>query len=165
MWQLSWILSLLPQWFWTLVLVAGVVGVLASWLLRMVPFVKQYALIIQVASIISLVAGVYFEGMYSNEAKWQAKIKELEEKVRIAEEQSNNKNVEIQERVVEKVKVIREKAKTQIEYVDRVISQDKEVIKYIENCPVPKAIIDEHNKATIPPEAVREINKATESKK
>ena len=74
------------------------------------------------------------------------------------------KNVEIQEKVVEKTKVIREKGKDIIKYVDRwntkeVIKEGperirrEEVIKYIENCPVPKEIIDLHNQAT-------ELNKA-----
>ena len=77
----------------------------------------------------------------------------------------SEKKVEIQKVIVEKTKVIREKGKTQIQYVDRVVTQDKEVIKFIENCPIPRVIIEEHNKATIPPESVKELNKAAESKK
>jgi len=97
-------------------------------------------------------------GGYSTEVMWRDKVKDLEAKVKLAEEQSTEKNVEIQEKIVTKTTVIKEKGKTQIEYVDRVITQDKEVIKYIEQCPVPKAIIDAHN-------AAAEMNKAAEGKK
>jgi hypothetical protein len=71
----------------------------------------------------------------------------------------------VQTKIVEKTKVIKEKAKTQIEYVDRVVTKDKEVIKYIEQCPVPKIIVDEHNKAATPPDVIKELNKAAEGKK
>ena len=71
----------------------------------------------------------------------------MEEKVRVAEQRANDANTKVETKIVEKTKIIREKAKTQIQYVDRIVSQDKEVIKYVENCPVPKVIIDELNKA------------------
>lgn len=165
MWQLSWMLGLLPSWFWTAVLIIGLLGILASWVLRFIPFVSTYRLPLQVGSTIALLVGVYFYGFNANEEKWQAKIREME--VKIAEAQAaaaaTNRSVEV--KVVEKTKIIREKGKTQIEYVDRIITQDKEIIKYVEMCPVPKVIIDEHNKAAMPPEAVKELNKAAEGKK
>lgn len=154
MWQLSWMLGLLPNWFWTLVLICGVVGILASWVLKFIPFVSTYRLPIQVGSIIALLVGVYFQGFNANEEKWQARIKELEEKVRIAEEKSKETNVKIEEKIVYKDRVIREKAKTQIEYIDREIVKREEVIKFVEQCPIPQVIIEEHNKA-----ATREVKK------
>lgn len=158
MWQFQWMLSLVPDWVWSTLLVASIIGMLASWVLKRITFISQYRFPIQVASFIGLVASVWFLGVASANDVWQAKIKDLEDKVRLAEEQANTKNVEIQEKIVTKTKVIKEKGKTQIEYVDRVITQDKEVIKYIEQCPVPKAIIDAHN-------AAAEMNKAAEGKK
>jgi len=158
MWQFQWMLSLLPDWFWSTLLVCSVAGLLAAVVLKRVPFVSNYRFPIQAISIICLVGSVWFLGAASTTAAWKSKIEELEGKVRVAEEQAANKTVEVQEKIVTKTKVIREKAKTQIEYVDRVVTQDKEVIKYIEQCPVPKTIIDQHNLAT-------ELNKAAEGKK
>ena len=158
MWQFQWMLSLLPEWIWTTLLVASIVGLLAAWLLKRIPFVSQYQFPIQAVSVISLLVSIWFISANSTNAVWEAKIKDLEDKVKLAEEASNNKNVEIQEKIVTKTTVIKEKGKTQIEYVDRVITQDKEIIKYIEQCPVPKAIIDAHN-------AAAEMNKAAEGKK
>ena len=112
-----------------------------------------------------MLIGVFYQGFYSSEEKWQSKIKEMEQKIAEAQAAATAANRAIEVKVVEKTKVSREKGKTQIEYIDRVVTQDKEVIKYIEMCPVPKAIVEEHNKAAMPPEAVKEINKAAEGAK
>lgn len=158
MWQFQWMLSLLPDWVWTALLVGSVIGILSAWLLKRIPFVSQYRFPIQAVSVASLLVSIWFISANNTDAVWEAKIKDLEDKVKLAEEAANTKNVEIQEKIVTKTTVIKEKGKTQIEYVDRVITQDKEVVKYIEQCPVPKAIIDAHN-------AAAEMNKAAEGKK
>ena len=158
MWQFQWMLSLIPDWVWTTLLVGSVIGILSAWLLKRIPFVSQYRFPIQAVSVASLLVSIWFISANNTDAVWEAKIKDLEDKVKLAEEAANTKNVEIQEKIVTKTTVIKEKGKTQIEYVDRVITQDKEVVKYIEQCPVPKAIIDAHN-------AAAEMNKAAEGKK
>jgi hypothetical protein len=145
--QLIWMINLIPDVFWTLLLWAGVLSVIASYLLGKIPFVKQYKIPLRVGGVVAVLIGVYFYGVIANEEKWQAKIRELEEQVKVAEAKSSDTNTVIKTEVVEKVKVVKERAKTQIEYVDRVIEKDKEVIKYIENCPVPKSIIDQINEA------------------
>lgn len=158
MWQITWILSLLPDWVWPALLIIGVLALLAAWVLGFVPFVKNYRLPIQVGGIIATVVAVWFLGAASNEEKWQAKIKEMEEKVKLAEEQATNKNIEIQEKIVTKTKIVKEKGKDIVQYIDREIVKKEEIVKYIEQCPVPKEIIDLHNQAT-------ELNKAAEVKK
>ena len=156
--QIIWILSFIPDWFWTLVLIFGILGTLASWVLKFIPFISTYRLPIQVASIIALVVGVYFQGVIANEAKWQDKVAELQQKVAEAEVKSKETNIVVQEKIVTKTKVIKEKGKDIIQYIDREVVKKEEIIKYIEQCPVPKEIIDLHNAAT-------EMNKAAEGKK
>jgi hypothetical protein len=151
-------LSLIPDWFWTLVLISGIIGTLATWVLKFIPFVSTYRLPIQVASIIALVAGVYFQGVIANEAKWQDKIADLQKQIVEAETKSKETNVVVQEKIVTKTKVIKEKGKDIINYVDREVVKKEEIIKYIEQCPVPKEIIDLHNQAV-------DLNKAAEGKK
>jgi hypothetical protein len=126
--------------------------------LKFVPFVSTYRLPIQVISALLLVFGVWMEGGIVNEAKWEARVKELEEKVKIAEEKSTEKNVEIQERVVTQTKVVKEKGRDIIQYIDREVVKKEEIVKFIENCPIPKDIIDAHNAAAT-------LNKAIEIKK
>lgn len=145
--QLIWMINLIPDMFWTLLLWAGVLAVIASYLLGKIPFVNQYKIPLRVGGVLAVLIGVYFYGVIANEAKWQAKIKELEEKVAVAEAKSTETNTVVKTEIVEKVKVIKQKAEKQIEYVDRVIEKDKEIIKYVENCPVPKSIIEQINEA------------------
>ena len=156
--QIIWILSFIPDWVWTLVLIFGILGILASWVLKFIPFISTYRLPIQVASIIALVVGVYFQGVIANEAKWQGKIAELQQKVAEAEIKSKETNIVVQEKIVTKTKVIKEKGKDIVNYIDREVVKKEEIIKYVEQCPVPKEIIDLHNQAV-------ELNKAAEGKK
>ena len=148
-----WILSILPDAAIHIIFGLGILGTIAGFVLGFIPFVKTYQFAIQVCSIIVLVFGVYLEGGLADYKEWELKVKEMEAKMAQAEAQSANKNVEIQEKIVEKTKVIREKGKDIVKYIDKEVVKKEEVIKYIENCPVPKEIIDLHNQAT-------ELNKA-----
>ena len=148
-----WILSILPDAAIHIIFGLGILGTIAGFVLGFIPFVKTYQFAIQICSIIVLVFGVYLEGGLADYKEWELRVKEMEAKVAQAEAKSANTNVEIQEKIVEKTKVIREKGREVIKYIDKEVVKKEEVIKYIENCPVPKEIIDLHNQAT-------ELNKA-----
>lgn len=171
MWQLTWMLSLIPSWFWTAILVIGVLAVLASWVLKFVPFVSTYRLPIQVGGVLALLVGVYFQGVFANEAKWEAKVRELEAKLAVSAEESKKTNVVIQEKIVKQTEFIKGKTETITKYVDRFVDREivkeiqgpervrvEEIIRYVESCPVPKELIDLHNQAT-------QLNKAAEGAK
>jgi len=75
----------------------------------------------------------------------------LQQKVLELEAKSNQENVKIVERVVTKRDTIRERGKDIIQYVDRVVVKDNEVVKYVEHCPkVPSEILNTINKAATP---------------
>jgi hypothetical protein len=171
--QLLYLLSFLPDWFWGLVLVVGISATLAAWVLRMIPFVKTYSLPLNVAGVLLTLAGVYYQGVIANEEKWLQRIDELEEAVKEAEAKAKTTNVEIQKEIVYQDRVIKEKGDKQIQYIDRIVKGDtiKETVMQdmtpeqraayekqvaelqtaIKNCPVPKIVIEEHNKAAINP--------------
>lgn len=99
-------------------------------------------------------------GVMYNENSWLQRAKEMEQKVAEAENKSKEVNVVVEEKIVEKTKVIKEKGRDIIQYIDRWNTKEvikevegpervrrEEVIKYIENCPVPKEIVDIHNQA------------------
>jgi hypothetical protein len=158
MWQLTWMLGLLPDWFWALVLIAGLLAVLASFVLKFIPFVSTYRLPLQVGGILALLVGVYFQGVIANEAKWEARVKELEAKLAVAEEESKQTNTVIQEKIVKQKEFVKGKTEYITRYIDKEIIKKEEVVKYIETCPVPKEIIELHNAAT-------EMNRAAEGAK
>ena len=153
-----WILTILPDAAIHTIFGLGILGTIAGFVLGFIPLVKAYRLAIQVIALLTLVLGVYLEGGLADYKEWELKVKEMEAKVAQAEAISANKNTEIQEKIVEKTKVIREKGKDIIKYIDKEVVKKEEVIKYIENCPVPKEIIDAHNAATT-------LNKAAQGEK
>ena len=145
-----WIISFLPEWVFHLIFVLGIVGVVAGFALGFIPFVRQYKLPIQIIGLLALVLGVYLEGGLADYKEWEAKVKDMEAKLAVAEEKSKSANAQVQEKVVEKTKVIREKGKDIIKYIDREVVKNEEVVKYVERCPaIPAAIIEEHNKAAV----------------
>jgi hypothetical protein len=158
MWQIMWLLNLMPDWFYHLIVIVSILGLIVASVLKFVPFVSTYRLPIQVISALLLVFGVWMEGGIVNEAKWEARVQELEHKVKIAEEKSKETNIEIQEKVITQTKVVKEKGRDIIQYIDREVIKKEEIVKFIENCPIPKDIIDAHNAAAT-------LNKAIEVKK
>ena len=166
-----WILSILPEAAIHTIFGLGILGTIAGFVLGFIPFVKTYKLAIQVISLLVLVFGVYLEGGLADYKEWELKVKEMEAKVAQAEAKSSEKNVEIQEKIVEKTMIVKEKGRDIIKYIDKWNTKEvikevegperikrEEVIKYIENCPVPKEIIDIHNQAAT-------LNKAIEGEK
>ena len=145
MWQIMWVLSLLPDWFYHLITIAGILGVIAAWVLKFIPFISTYKLPIQVGSIIAVLFGVWMEGGIVNEAKWQARVKELEEKVAVAEAQSKEENVKIVTKVIKKTQIVKVRGNDIVKYVDR------EIVKYDTKfapggiCEIPKEFIKAHN--------------------
>ena len=152
MWQLTWMLSFLPDWFWILFLIAGVVAYFVS------KFIPLYKLPLTIGSAVAVVLSVWMLGAASNEAKWEAKVKELEDKIVQGQAAATAATRAIEVQVVEKTKVIQGKTQTKIEYIDREVVKREEVIKFVEHCPIPKVIIDEHNAAAI-------MNRAAEGEK
>jgi hypothetical protein len=142
-----WILSFLPDYVTHLIFFAGVIGTIAGFVLGFIPFIAPYKLPVQIISILVLSFGLYLEGGMADNEIWQMKVKEVEAKVAVAEAKSQEKNVEIVTIVAEKTKVIREKGQTITKYIDREVAVDKEVIKFVENCPIPDIIIKTHNAA------------------
>lgn len=169
--QITWILAFIPGWFWTLVLILGIVCLLVAWVLKKVPMVATNRLLIQVVGYIAILIGSFAQGVAYNEEKWQAEIKRLEEKVKEAEGKARVTNVEIQKEIVFKDKIIKEKGETVIKYVEKIVKGDvqeivkdmsqaerdaftakqKELEQAIANCPVPSLIVEQHNKAAKPP--------------
>lgn len=153
-----WILSILPEAAIHIIFGLGILGTIAGFVLGFLMFMRPYRLAVQICSLLLLTFGVYLEGGLADYKEWELKVKEMEARIAQAEAKSSEKNIEIQEKIVEKTKVVREKGKDIIKYVDREIVKNEEVIKYIENCPVPKEIIDIHNQAAT-------LNKAAERDK
>ena len=148
-----WILHLLPDaliaWIVNTILIAGAVITAAGFFVRFIPFVNTYRIPVQVVGILLLTTGVYFQGGYTTEMAWRERVKEVEAKLAVAEKQSAEVNTEIVTRVVTQTKIVRERGDDIIKYVDREVVKNQEVIKFVENCPIPEIIINTHNAAAL----------------
>jgi len=111
-----WMLSFLPDaflvWIINIVLLAGIVGTTVSILfkvaIRWIPWIIPYRTLLQVISIALLLAGVYFKGGLAIEQEWRARVKDLEAKVAISEEQAKAANTKIEKVYIDRVKVVKD---------------------------------------------------------
>ena len=149
-----WILQWLPNWIFYAVLLTGVFGLVASYLIRFLtflPFLYIYKTPIQLSSIAAIVIGTFMAGAIHDNEKWEARVKEMEEKVAAAEAQSKEENIKIVEKVVTKVQVVKTRGQDIVKYVDR------EIVKYDTKfapggeCEIPKEFIKAHNDAAEAP--------------
>lgn len=138
-----WIISFLPDYFIHLLLAAGVIGVVAGFLLSFIPFVSTYKLPIQVISIIVLTFSVYLEGGIAEQQRYEKEIAEMKVKIAEAEAKAQITNIEIVERLKVETQVIHEKGETIIRYVE------KKVIEYDNQCDLPELIVTIHNAAAL----------------
>jgi hypothetical protein len=135
MWQIEWMINLLPTWIFQFITVLGIVLLAGSRFLKNVPFFSQYNLPAYLLGIVITTLGVYYGGVRSGDAAWQAKIKAMEEQVKVAENQSKSVNTIIQTQIVERVKIVKDTK-----------NANKETAKLIarqldDRCVVPKSTV------------------------
>jgi len=145
--QIGWIISLIPDsifiWLTYAIIASGVGLYIASKLVIWIPMMGQYKLPAEIIGVILLSAGMYLFGSYGTEMVWRARVEELEAKVKVAEEKSQQVNVVIQERVVTKVKVIKENV-----YVNREVIKEVAGKQLDAQCTLPKSTVSLHDSAS-----------------
>ena len=147
MWMLAFFPDAFLAWIINTILITGIVGFVASfffgYVVRWLPAIAPYHLLIQVVSIVLLVAGVYFKGGYSVEMAWRERVAELEAKVAISEQKSKEVNEKIVTVYKDRVKVVKE---TQVVIQEKI----KEVEKRIDSqCTVDNSVIQILNDAAV----------------
>lgn len=136
-----WILQFLPNWIFYVLFFGGIVALLVSVFVKILPQAK----LIQLGSFVVILFSVFMIGAISNNDTWLARVRELEAKVAEAQAQSAQLNTELAEKTVVKTQVIRERGRDIIKYVDR------EVVKYDTGCVIPKEFVQAHNRAAEAP--------------
>lgn len=113
MWLLSWLPDSLLFYIVNATLIVGAISFFLSFfvlhrILNRFPTLAPYNLLIQIASTVLLVAGIYFKGGYGVEMEWRKKVADMEAKVKIAEAKSEQANIDLAAKQKEKVKVVKE---------------------------------------------------------
>lgn len=149
--QLVWMFSLIPDFVFVLVAWLAAVGglglFLASKAVRWIPGMSLYKVPAEIAGVVLLVGGTWMIGGQAADARWQAKVAEVEAKLKIAEEESAKANTELENKSREQIKYIRGRTEVVREYIDR------EVVKYDTKfmpggiCEIPREFIKAHNDA------------------
>lgn len=153
--QLVWIFSVIPDFVLVLIAWAAAVGgvalFVASKLVRWIPMMGMYKLPAEIAGVVLLALGSYMLGGQTADQRWQEKVDAVEAKIKVAEEQSKDANVEIQKKTDTQIKYIRGRTEIVREYIDR------EVVKYDTKfapggeCAIPKEFVRAHNDAAEAP--------------
>lgn len=139
-----WILSILPEWAFHTLLIVGVLGTIAGFVLGMIPIVKQYIVPIRVISLIVLSLALYLEGGLADNKEWELRVKEMEAKIAEAEAKSAKENIKIVEKVVTKTQIVKQRGRDIIVEVER----DRAILD--KECVIPKRFVEIHNKAAEP---------------
>jgi len=102
--QISWMMSLVPDslfiWVYYILFGLGVGLYVLSKLVTWIPMINQYKLPAEFVGVLLFGAGAYLLGGYGTEMGWRARVADMEEKVRVAEEKSQQVTVKIQEKIV-----------------------------------------------------------------
>ena len=145
--QLQWMLGLFPDsmviWLYYLLLGSGVCLYIASKLVVWIPMMGQYKLPAELIGVVVLAGACYLLGGYGTEMAWRERVKELEAKVKAAEEQSQKVNTVIQQKVVTQIKIVKENV-----YVNREIIKEVAGKQLDASCSLPKSTISLHDSAS-----------------
>lgn len=143
MWQLQWMLQMIPDslfvWITYLLFAAGLILYVASKLVTWIPLMGRYRLPAELAGVVALVVAAYFYGGIG----YREMIAEMKERVRIAEEKSQQVNTVIETKVVEKIKVVKENV-----YINREIVKEVAGKQLDAQCSLPRSTISLHDSAS-----------------
>lgn len=138
-----WILKWIPDWFFYVILLTGLVGFFVTYLIRFLPIPAIYVhkTLIQIVSVALIVFGTFMVGaVYDNNA-WQKRVDELQEKLLKAENESKIANIKLEEETKKKKEKIVNKEFIVKQYIDR------EVTKYDNICVIPQEFVNSHNQS------------------
>lgn len=153
-----WILSWMPDWIFHLITLAGVLGIVGSLVLGFIPFVSQYKLPIQVASVLALVLGVFMEGAISNESAWKARVQEMQVKVAQAEAKAAEVNTKVITKIVEREKIIKENTNANVTAINKYVTDE---------CRLSNVAVVLHNSSSqneLPPSTIDSVRGTSEVK-
>jgi len=144
-----WLLNLLPNWIFYLILAIGTIGLL---LLKFTPFIPLiYRTAITPVLFLFVVFGIFMSGSIYASKDWIARVKEMEAKVSIVEQQSKKENVKIVTIIVKKTEIVRERGQDIIKYVDREVTKYDTKFLPGGECEIPKEFIKSINDAAEKP--------------
>jgi len=96
----------------------------------------------QIIGILVLIAGVFFEGSYTTEMMWRAKVEEVQKKLDIANKKSKQVTIKLQKKLNAQTQLIKKKAKDNA----NLIKQNANKIDA--DCKLSDTVVKLHNRAS-----------------
>jgi hypothetical protein len=143
MWQIQWLLQLIPDgifvWLTYLLFGAGVILYVASKLVSWIPLMGQYRFPVELTGVVALVIAAYFYGGVS----YREQIAEMKQRVKVAEEKSQQVNTVIETKIIEKIKVVKQNV-----YITREIVKEVAGRQLDAQCTLPQSTVSLHDSAS-----------------
>jgi len=108
MWQFEWMIGLLPDWVFHTLIAVGVGMIVASWVLKHIPFINQYNFPIYMLGTTLTIGAIWFSGVRVGQSAGEDQIKEMTARVKVAEAKSQEVNTVIETKIVERVKIVKD---------------------------------------------------------
>jgi hypothetical protein len=119
-----------------------VISKLVEWIPKLI-LPAVYKLPIEILGVVMLVAGAYLFGSYGTEMIWRDRVKEMEDRVRVAEEQAQHVNTVVQTRVITRIKVIKQNVYQNREIIREVAGKQLDA-----SCTLPVSTVVLHDSAS-----------------
>jgi hypothetical protein len=126
-----WLIEFIPHWVYYVSLIAGIGASLIN------------SRSSNVVGLVLIAGSCWLLGGYNTEAIWQARVKEVEAKVAAAEAKAADANREVVTQVITKTKLVKQKTKTNVEYITKYVAQDLD-----SNCTLTNAAVVLNNSAS-----------------
>jgi hypothetical protein len=143
MWQIQWMLQLIPDslfvWITYALFLTGIVLYIASKLVTIIPMINRYKLVAELSGVAVLIVAAYFYGG----VEYRRMIADLKQRVAVAEQQSKDANVALEKKTREKVQVIKETV-----YVNKTIIKETAGRQIDSQCVLPRSAVSLHNSAS-----------------
>jgi len=136
-----WLFEFIPQPLFYLLFLCSGIGYLVSLFLPN-PILKKQ---VKITSVIALGVSIYLLGMLYVNNLWKTRAEKLQQQVVELTAKSSDTNTQIQERLVTKTQIVKQRGDDVIKYVDR------EIVKYNNNCVIPQEFTQAHNRAAEQP--------------
>ena len=133
--------NLLPDWVFYFILLAGLAGLIISFFIKAIPFVNNYRIPLQLASVVLTVLGVWFAGGIAKDKEYRLEIEAAQKRAEAAEQKAKDATARVEYVFQDKVKIVKE---TQLIVQEKIRDLS---IKIDDQCRVIPEVIDIHNQA------------------
>ncbi len=145
---LLWVLGFIPKWAWFVCFALSFLTLALSKFLKRFEFFVLHSRAIYVSSLAILLISTWFLGFQTNEEKWKREIEKTQAAIEVLETKNLELSKNLENSSQQKTVIIKEKGRKVVEYIEKEVFKDKEVVRYIETCPsLPHQVLEAHNKA------------------